>query len=149
MEKTEFEIQSLAALKEEKKKRKSLERIVAIQRQQLAELQPNISYYDIVLRCKNVLLIDVIAEDYGWSKEDMNKFLKKQGIQYKQGKVWLLHQKYAEMGITRTKTLVFDDEGDDCVEVHTYWTQKGRLFIYDLMKSCGNLPLIEQEDSIW
>ena len=30
--------------------------------------------------------------------------------------------------------------------VHTYWTQKGRLFIYDLMKAAGFLPLMEKGD---
>lgn len=35
-------------------------------------------------------------------------------------------------------------DGDVHTSVHTYWTQKGRLFIYDLLKENGVLPLVEQ-----
>nr|DAP05285.1 MAG TPA: antirepressor protein [Caudoviricetes sp.] len=51
-----------------------------------------------------------------------------------------------ERGYTSTKTFKYDDGGENHVKVHTYWTQKGRLFIYELMKSDGHLPIIEQEN---
>ena len=85
-----------------------------------------------------------IAKDYGKSAQWMNNKLHELGIQYKQGRVWLLYQKYAEYDYTNTKTYNYKNKhGENCSKVHTYWTQKGRLFIYDLMKQERILPLME------
>ena len=74
----------------------------------------------------------------------MNNYLQEKGVQYKQGDVWLLYQKHAEKGYTSTKTHTYPgNDGKQHTKVHTYWTQKGRLFIYEMMKSDGFLPLIE------
>ena len=119
---------------------------ISVQTQQIAELQPKASYYDVVLASKDLLAITTIAKDYGWSGQKMNGWLKDQGVQFKQGDIWLLYQKYAEMGYTSTKSSVYlDDKGETHSKVHTYWTQKGRLFIYQLMKAAGNLPLMERD----
>lgn len=119
---------------------------IAVQNQQIAEMKPKASYYDVVLACKDALPITSIAKDYGWSGKKLNKWLKDKGVQYKQGKIWLLYQKYAEKGFTCTRTLVYpDNNGESHAAVHTYWTQKGRLFIYELMKRNGVLPLMERD----
>lgn len=123
-----------------------LETTVAVQEQQIAELQPKASYYDVVLNCKDLLSITSIAKDYGKSGTWLNNHLHEKGLQYKQGKIWLLYQKYAEKGYTSTKTHTFPgNDGQQHTKVHTYWTQQGRLFIYSLLKADGILPLIEQE----
>ena len=91
-----------------------------------------------------------IAKDYGWSANRMNQWLHEHGIQYKQGNIWLLYQAYAPMGYTSTKTFnIPDGNGVLHNRVHTYWTQKGRLFIYRLMTEEGNYPLIEKECGIY
>ena len=144
----DFLIQLATELKEEKLKRKQLESTVAVQTQQISELKPKASYYDVVLNAKDLLSTSKIAKDYGKSAVWLNKWLHEQGIQYKQGDIWLLYQKYAEQGYTSTKTQTFSgNDGEIHTKVHTYWTQKGRLFIYDLLKASGILPLIEQEES--
>ena len=118
----------------------------AQQRQMLAEYNPKVSYYDIVLQTPDVLPITTIAKDYGKSGRWMNQELHELGVQYKQGKVWVLYQEYAEQGYTKTKTETYlDRDGAEHSTVHTYWTQKGRLFLYDLLKEHGIVPLIEQE----
>lgn len=119
---------------------------VAVQNQQITEMKPNASYYDVVLNCKDLVAISVIAKDYGWSANRMNRYLSDNGVQYKQGKIWLLYQKYAEKGYTSTKTFSTPgSDGDLHNHVHTYWTQAGRLFIYGMLKAEGIVPLIEQE----
>jgi len=121
---------------------------VQVQQQQIAELQPKATYYDLVLQCKNAIPVSIIAKDYGYSARKMNELLNERGVQFKQGKngPWLLYQKYAGMGYTSTKTQNFPDKnGEMFARVHMYWTQKGRMFIYDLLKKDGILPTIERE----
>ena len=118
---------------------------IAVQCQQIAELQPKASYYDLVLNCKDLISTSAIAKDYGKSAVWMNRWLHEKGVQFKQGDIWLLYQRYAEKGYTSTKThSYFGTDGEPHTKVHTYWTQKGRLFIYGLMKEDGILPLIEK-----
>lgn len=120
---------------------------VAVQNQQIAEMRPKASYYDLVLNCKDLISTSAIAKDYGKSAVWMNRWLHKKGIQFKQGGIWLLYQKYADQGYTSTKTHSYcGTNGNQHTRVHTYWTQKGRLFIYHLMKTDSFLPLIEQAD---
>lgn len=118
---------------------------VAVQNQQIAEMSPKASYYDIVLQCPDVVPISVIAKDYGWSAKHMNRHLEQKGVQYKQGDIWLLYQRYADKGYTNTKTFA-TPTGDGTIHnrVHTYWTQAGRLFIYELLRADGIVPCIEQ-----
>lgn len=131
----------------EQEETQKLRLTVSVQNQQIAELQPKASYYDVVLNCKDLLSIGKIAKDFGKSAVWLNKWLHEKGVQYKQGDIWLLYQKYAEMGYTSTKTQTFaGDDGETHSKVHTYWTQKGRLFIYSMLKADGILPLVEREE---
>lgn len=124
-----------------------LENTIAVQYQQISELQPKASYYDIVLNTKDVIATSSIAKDYGKSATWLNKWLHDHGVQYRQGDIWLLYQKYAQQGYTKTKTHTHPgSDGYIHSSVHTYWTQKGRLFIYELLKSHGILPVIEREE---
>lgn len=140
-------IAALTKLKSERDRNKALSETVAVQNQQIVEMKPKASYYDVVLNCKDLVAISVIAKDYGWSANRMNRYLHDKGVQFKQSSIWLLYQKYAEKGYTSTKTHSYPgNDGSIHTKVHTYWTQKGRLFIYSLMKEDGYFPLIEQED---
>ena len=138
-------IAAFKALKEEREQNRKLEQKVAVQTQQISEMAPKVSYYDVVLNCKDLVSISAIAKDYGWSASRMNKYLHEKGIQFRQGDIWLLYQKYAEKGYTSTKTHSYLNDDGPHTKVHTYWSQKGRLFIYDLLKKDGIYPQMERE----
>lgn len=143
LENPDLAIAALTQLKEERERRKQLECQTLIQRQQIAEMQPKACYYDLILQNKNTVPITQIAKDYGMSGRKFNELLHELGVQYKFRKTWLLYQQYAECGYTQSRTYAIDESRS---VMHTYWTQKGRLFLYDLLKCEGIYPLIEQED---
>lgn len=117
----------------------------SIQKQQIGELKPKATYYDLVLQNKSLLSVSKIAKDYGMSARALNTLLHDLGIQYKQGDIWLLYAKYQDKGYTQTSTYALDEEHS---KVSTKWTQQGRLFIYDLLKDEGILPTIEKQIEI-
>ena len=118
---------------------------IAILETQVAELQPKASYYDLILQCPDFVSTSQIAKDYGLSGKTFNKILSELKVEFKQGGVWLLYQKYARLGWTSTKTYHFTDiSGKEHCRVHTYWTQKGRPGLYELLKQNGYLPTVER-----
>lgn len=141
-------IEAATRIKIQREKIAALETTVAVQSQQLAEAAPKVSYYDLILNCKDLISISKIAKDYGMSAVRMNETLRELGIQFRQGNVWLLYQKYAAQGYTSTKTHEYiGSDGTNHARTATYWTQKGRVWLYDKLKENGILPVIEREVS--
>lgn len=86
--------------------------------------------------------ITIIAKDYGMSGLKMNKLLNALKVQYKLGDKWVLYQDYAKEGYTHSKT-INTDNGKPVVV--TYWTEKGREFIYKVLKEKLDIvPIIEK-----
>ena len=114
--------------------------------QLIGELKPKADYTDRILQCDDLTKANVIACDYGFSTIEFNKILNKFGIQYKQGKDWLLYKKYRGKGYTQTKTFEFThSNGTQGSRTSMMWTQKGRLFLYEFFKAKGILPRMEEE----
>lgn len=139
-------ISALQALKEEREKNNKLALEAAIKEQQIAEMKPKVTYYDVVLRSESLVKTGVIASDFGMTANKLNSLLHDLGIQYKQSDIWLLYADYRDKGYTQTKTHSYTNAktnkpGTQC---WTYWTQKGRLFIYELLKAQGILPVCER-----
>ena len=128
-------IQVATQLKEER-----TNRLIAEQR--VNELKPKADYYDKILANKSLMTISVIAKNYGMSANKMNQILHKLGVQYKQGKTWLLYSKYQDRGWTHTEML--EVAGTDKLQPSTKWTQKGHIALYELLKKNDILPTIER-----
>ncbi|MDT2961622.1 phage antirepressor [Enterococcus casseliflavus] len=122
-----------------KLKEERMLRLVA--EQKVAEYEPKISYLDSILSSKDSVTISQIAADYGMSPQEMNKLLHSLGVQKKIGKQWLLCKKHMRQGYTKSHTQeIPQTDGTVKVVMNTKWTQKGRLFIYNLLETKGYLP---------
>lgn len=116
-----------------------------IAEQQVAEDRPKVTYYDKVLANPSLVTITIVAKDYGMSGREMNAKLHELGIQYKQGKTWLLYSKYQHNGWTHSDTtMVKRKDGTEKAVLNTKWTQKGRLGLYEVLKQHNIYPMIEQ-----
>lgn len=124
---------------------KELQLEVARKNQLIGELQPKANYVDMILNNKGLVTITQIAKDYGMSGAKMNSLLHTLGVQYKQSGQWLLYSKYHHLGYTHSRTIdITRSDGRADVVLESKWTQKGRLFLYELLKAKGIYPTIEQ-----
>lgn len=143
----DFLIKLATELKTEKEMRKKAELEAASAKQVIGELKPKADYTDRILSSKGTVPTTAIAKDYGMSARALNVKLHDFHVIYKMGDQWFLYAKYQAKGYTHSKTFDFrhSDGKPDC-KMNTEWTQKGRLFLYELLKQNGILPLIEQEE---
>src|SRR5699024_5080232 len=131
---------------EEQKKMKLLEEDNNIKSQIIGELKPKADYTDIILKNSSLMTVTQIAKDYGMSGQAMNNLLHKLKVQYKQSEQWLLYSKYHDKGYTHSETIDFiRKDGRPDVKLNTKWTQRGRLFLYELLKKNEIVPNIEKE----
>ncbi len=131
----------LEMLKTQKELGKANEEFIVKLKDCVEVLTPQAHYCNVILRGHNSIPVSVIAKDYGMSAVKFNRILHACKIQYKTGGTWLLYSKYDNHGYTETVTY---KENDVIVRIATYWTQKGRKFIYETLKKHGILPEIER-----
>lgn len=120
-------------------------RLAADQAEKISVLQPKADYTDKMLANPGLETTSVIAKNYGYSTREFNKLLHGLGIQYKQGKTWLLYAKYQNLGYTHVEPFPYkDSKGLEQVRNTMKWTQKGQHFLYDFLESKGIMPKVEQ-----
>lgn len=115
--------------------------------QQIAEYEPKINYLDTILSSTDTVTTSQIAADYGMSAITLNKLLNKLGIQHKVSGQWILYRKHMNQGYTKSHTSEIPKaDGGTKVVMNTKWTQKGRVFIYNLLIAEGYYPQMDLEE---
>lgn len=116
---------------------------IADQNAAIEELYQRTSYLDQILASKSTVTTTQIAQDYGMSAKEFNIELRNLRIQRKVGGQWILYAPYNTMGYVHSDTFM-PEKANGKVVMNTKWTQKGRLFLYEILKNKGIIPLIEQ-----
>lgn len=118
-------------------------RLAADQQEQIETMKPKATYYDLILQNKDLMSVTPIAKDYGMSATKLNQLLAEWGIQYKQGRQWILYAKYQNKGYTQSFTYPSDIDHSHPL---TKWTQEGRLFIHEQLHKHGYYATMEKQE---
>ena len=106
--------------------------------QKVEEYSKRAVYVETILQSKGTVTTTQIGKDYGLSAQDLNKILHKEKVQYLVNKQWLLYQNHVNKGYTKSHTIdIVRSNGDPDYTMNTRWTQKGRLFIHEILTNLG------------
>ena len=137
-------LEALEKLVETEKARLELENTVQQMDKVILEMTPKVDYVDRILSSADCMTITQIAQDYGMSAKRFNKILANACIQHKVGEQWILYADHQGKGYVRTRTAEYDrGDGSTGTKLLTVWTQKGRMFLYERLKTIGIYPDME------
>lgn len=132
-------IELATALKAERAEKEKSQYQLSLANDTIQKQAPKVQYVDEVLQSISDHTTTTIAGDLGMSAIALNKLLKDNKVQYKQDGNWKLYAKYEGKGYTKSRTHTYRDSlGNQRTEILTTWTETGRLFIHELVKSLKN-----------
>lgn len=124
-------------LNERKAKEEALQYIQK-QHAYIQYIQPKADYFDQVLMSESTYVTDYVAKELGMSAISLNKLLRKMGVIMKRGSEWTLTAKYAGNKYTNHKTHPYTYNGHRCTASTMVWTERGRLFLHQLLNNPTN-----------
>ena len=115
-------------LKLEREKRKKLEG-------EITQNRPKIIYYDEILESRDSKTTTELAQEFGMTAYKLNKHLVNLGIQYYSRGKFFITGAFVSKGYHDIRKYPFTDkDGNRRVNEYMVWTQKGKQFIYELLK---------------
>ena len=104
--------------------------------QQNKTLTAKAEHLDNVMLCSQCYTMTQIAKELDMSVHELTNKLLEMHILYRQSNQYMLYSEYARLGLAKNRTAE-KDMNDGTIKVfrpYLVWTEKGRIFIHNLMK---------------
>ena len=108
----------------------------------ICDMTPKVDYVDRILSSTDCMTVTQIAQDYGMSAKRFNQILANVCIQRHVCGQWILYADHQGKGYVRNKTCEYQKSNGTGTNLLTVWTQKGRMFLYDRLKTIGIEPVV-------
>lgn len=108
----------------------------------ICDMTPKVDYVDRILSSTDCMTVTQIAQDYGMSAKRFNQILANACIQRHVCGQWILYADHQGKGYVRNKTCEYQKSNGTGTNLLTVWTQKGRMFLYDRLKTIGIEPVV-------
>lgn len=145
LEDPDFGIRLLSEYKAEKEKNAALAAENEAQKQVIADYEPKVQYVDMILQGRGTLAATQIAADYSLSARQLNKILHEEHVQWNVNGQWILYREHMGMGYTKSVPInITRSDGHPDTISQTQWTQKGRLFIHEILTRRGIMAVIDR-----
>lgn len=113
--------------------------LIEEQQKKIETDKPKVEFYDNVLHSDGTFTTTQIAKELGMSAYNLNKTLWEMKVQYKQNGSWVPYARYQKEGYTKSETVLIKKKDGRQVAIMSFrWTERGREFVHDKIKSYAN-----------